>query len=47
VISITDQAASQPFPVNGFYSPSSAKAAVPISPGSQQLSISVTVVFAI
>jgi uncharacterized protein len=45
VISITDQASTQPFPVNGVYSPS-AKAAVPISPGSQQLSISVTVVFA-
>lgn len=47
VISITDQAPAQPFPVNGFYSPSAAKAAVPISPGSQQLSISVTVVFAV
>jgi uncharacterized protein len=46
VISITDQASTQPFPVNGLYSPSAAKAAVPISPGSQQLSISVTVVFA-
>jgi uncharacterized protein len=47
VISITDQASTQPFPVNGLYSPSAAKAAVPISPGSQQLSISVTVVFAV
>jgi uncharacterized protein len=47
VISITDQASTQPFPVNGLYSPSAAKTAVPISPGSQQLSISVTVVFAV
>src|SRR5579863_1772060 len=47
VISITDQASTQPFPVNGLDSPSAAKTAVPISPGSQQLSISVTVVFAI
>ena len=47
VISITDQASTQPFPVNGSYSAASAKAAVPISPGSQQLSISVTVVFAV
>ena len=46
VISITDQAPTQPFPVNGSYSAASAKAAVPISPGSQQLSISVTTVFA-
>jgi uncharacterized protein len=47
VISITDQAYTQPFPVNAAYSASSAKAAVPISPGTQQLSISVTVVFAV
>ena len=47
VISITDQAPTQPFPVNGSYSAASAKAAVPISPGSQQLSISVTTVFAV
>jgi uncharacterized protein len=47
VISITDQASTQPFPVNGAYSASAAKAAVPISPGTQQLTISVTVVFAI
>jgi uncharacterized protein len=47
VISITDQASTQPFPVNGTYSAASAKAAVPISPGTQQLSISVTVVFAV
>jgi len=47
VISITDQAPAQPFPLNGSYNPSAAKAAVPISPGSQQLSVSVTVVFAV
>jgi uncharacterized protein YggE len=33
--------------VNGSSTPSAAKAAVPISPGSQQLSVSVTVIFAI
>ena len=47
VISITDQAYTQPFPVNAGYSASSGKAAVPISPGTQQLSITVTVVFAV
>ena len=47
VISITDQAPTQPFPVNGSYSAASAKAAVPISPGSQQLNISLTVIFAV
>ena len=46
VVSITDQAPTQPFPVDGSYNPSAAKA-VPISPGSQQLSISVTAVFAV
>ena len=44
-VSITDQHPIQPFPVNGAYSASAAKAAVPISPGSQQLSVSVTMVF--
>ena len=47
VVSITDQAPTQPFPVNGAYSAASAKAAVPISPGTQQLSVSVTAVFAV
>jgi uncharacterized protein YggE len=47
VISITDQAATPLFPVNSSYSPSAAKGTVPISPGTQQLSISVTVVFAV
>ena len=46
VVSITDQAPTQPLPVDGSYNPSAAKA-VPISPGSQQLSISVTAVFAV
>lgn len=48
VVSITDQAPAQPFPVYG--EPSAAaprSAAVPISPGTQQLSVSVTVVYAI
>ena len=44
VISVTDQSsASSPVPM--FASGSAAKAAVPISPGSQQLSVSVTVVY--
>jgi uncharacterized protein YggE len=47
VVSITDQAPIQPFPVAGPYNAASPKAAVPISPGSQQLSISVTAVFAV
>jgi uncharacterized protein len=46
VLSITDQAPAQPFPVYAGDSASSAKASVPISPGTQQLSVSVTVVFA-
>jgi uncharacterized protein YggE len=48
VVSITDQAPAQPYP---FYAAASGAAqgskAVPISPGTQQLSVSVTVVFAI
>jgi hypothetical protein len=46
VLSITDQAAAQPFPVYGAASSASEKASVPISPGTQQLSVSITVVFA-
>ena len=46
VLSITDQAATPPLPVFGAESASSAKASVPISPGTQQLSVSITVVFA-
>jgi uncharacterized protein YggE len=47
VVSITDQAVSQPYPVFDAAGAASAKSAVPISPGSQQLSVSVTVVFAL
>jgi uncharacterized protein YggE len=46
VVSITDQSQQLPLPVFGPNAASSAKSAVPISPGSQQLSVSVTVVFA-
>jgi uncharacterized protein len=46
VLSITDQAPAQPLPVYAGASASAAKASVPISPGTQQLSVSVTVVFA-
>ena len=46
VISITDQAPTQPFPVYGAENAAAAKASVPISPGTQQLSVSITVVFA-
>ncbi len=47
VISITDQAYAQPFPEYGPVNAAASKAAVPISPGSQQLSVSITVVFAV
>jgi len=47
VVSITDQAYPQPFPVYGSYKAAAPRAAVPISPGSQQLSVSVTAVFAV
>ena len=47
VVSITDQASTQPFPVYSAGSAAAAKGAVPISPGTQQLSVSVTVVFAV
>ena len=46
VVSITDQAPAQPYPVYAAAS-SAAKASVPVSPGTQQLSVSVTVVFAV
>jgi uncharacterized protein YggE len=46
VLSITDQAATQPFPVYAAEGAGAAKASVPISPGTQQLSVSITVVFA-
>ena len=47
VVSITDQALTQPFPVYASGDAASAKAAVPISPGTQQLSVSITVAFAV
>jgi hypothetical protein len=46
VVSVTDQAYAQPLPVYGAESSAAAKASVPISPGTQQLSVSITVVFA-
>jgi len=46
VISITDQAPTQPLPEYGFANAAAGKASVPISPGTQQLSVSITVVFA-
>jgi uncharacterized protein len=48
VVSVTDQASAQPPQVyDAAGSAASAKAAVPISPGTQQLSVSITVVFAV
>jgi uncharacterized protein YggE len=47
VVSITDQAPAQPLPVYAAESSAAAKGSVPISPGTQQLSVSVTVVFAV
>jgi len=48
VVSITDQAPAQPFPFAAAASvPAPKGASVPISPGTQQLSVSVTVVYAI
>jgi uncharacterized protein YggE len=46
VVSVTDQAYTPPLPVFGAESSAAAKASVPISPGTQQLSDSITVVFA-
>lgn len=46
VVSVTDQASTQPLPVYGADNAAS-KAAVPITPGTQQLSVSVTVSFAV
>lgn len=47
VISVTDQANTQPYPVFSGEAASAAKSAVPISPGTQQLSVSITVVFGV
>jgi uncharacterized protein len=45
VLSITDQSQPLAVPVNAPLASSAAGRSVPISPGSQQLSVSVTVVF--
>lgn len=48
VVSITDQAPAQPFPVYAAANSTAQRSAsVPISPGTQQLSVSVTVVYAV
>jgi uncharacterized protein YggE len=48
VVSITDQAQAQPYPPFGAASGAAPRASsVPISPGTQQLSVSITVVYAI
>jgi uncharacterized protein YggE len=46
VVSVNDQPDAQPTPVYGAESAAAPKASVPISPGTQQLSVSITVVFA-
>ncbi len=47
VISVSDQATAVPLPIYANAAGSAARSSVPISPGSQQLSISVTVVYAL
>ena len=47
VLSITDQAPAQPLPEFAAASAAGAKGSVPISPGTQQLSVSITAVFAV
>jgi uncharacterized protein len=47
VISLSDQAVTQPLPEFSVANGAAAKAAVPVSPGTQQLSVSITVVFAV
>ncbi len=47
VIGITDQAPTQPFPVFGAASAATPRSSVPISPGTQQLSVSITVTYAL
>jgi uncharacterized protein YggE len=47
VVSITDQAPAQPFPVYAASGAAPRSTSVPISPGTAQLSVSVTVVYAI
>lgn len=47
VVSITDQAPAQPYPFAMASGTAAHSASVPISPGTQQLSVSITVVYAI
>jgi len=48
VVSVTDQAAPEPFPFEGqAFATAGRAASVPISPGKQQLSVSITVVYAL
>jgi uncharacterized protein len=47
VVSVTDQAAPEPFPFANQAGSAAGRAAVPISPGTQQLSVSITVVYAL
>lgn len=47
VISITDQAPAQPLPFDTAASGAAPRASVPISPGTQQLSVSITVTYAL
>ncbi|MDX6418049.1 MAG: uncharacterized protein QOG28_2669 [Trebonia sp.] len=47
VVSITDQAPAQPLPQFAVSSPAASGKSVPISPGTQQLSVSITAVFTV
>jgi uncharacterized protein YggE len=47
VVSITDQAPAQPLPQFAMSSAAAASKSVPISPGTQQLSVSITAVFTV
>ncbi|HET7012875.1 MAG TPA: SIMPL domain-containing protein [Streptosporangiaceae bacterium] len=47
VISITDQAQTQPYPFDTAAAGAAPRASVPISPGTQQLSVSITVTYAL
>ena len=47
VVSLTDQAPAQPVPQFAMSSAAAAGKPVPISPGTQQLSVSITAVFAV
>jgi len=47
VVSVTDETSSQPFPSDTPAASAAGRAAVPISPGTQQLSVSITVAYAL